>query len=39
MFKDWRVFIFRRNRCSASPEYAEEEIAGIMPYKNDFLEV
>jgi hypothetical protein len=22
MFKSWRVFIFRRNRCSASPEYA-----------------
>ena len=22
MFKGWRVFIFRRNRCSSSPEYA-----------------
>jgi hypothetical protein len=24
MFKDWRVFIFRRNRCSAAPEYARD---------------
>ena len=28
MFKGWRVFIFRRNRCSASPEYATRPHTG-----------